>query len=228
MWFSHPTYPPPEFYGAAANKIKTFICPAAPTQAPENNANGSTGLAGGHLIGLHMWNTDTAFITGSTWFDDWNGSEQYWNAENITHYAPSAGCGIGSNPTTGKFAGIFANRSAMSLPAISDGTSNTILYAESAGRVWSGDLTRPNRFVRGWMGAGSVFSYFGTKAGREANVYGMGSYHSGIVLAGMGDGSVRGIRIGVPANTADSSWLVLQTMAGANDGLVADTASISN
>ena len=111
-WFSHPTYPPPEFFGAASQKIKTFICPAAPNQAPENNANGG-GTAGGHIIGFHMWNTDTALITGSTWYDDWNGAEQYYNGENITHYAPSAGCGIGNNPTTGKFAGIFANRSAL-------------------------------------------------------------------------------------------------------------------
>jgi hypothetical protein len=56
----------------------------------------------------------------------------------------------------------------------------------------------------------------------------MSSYHTGIVMVTLGDGAVRPIRAGIPRNTTDSSWLVLQGMGGAIDGTVADVGSIMN
>ena len=157
----------------------------------------------------------------------------------ITHYAGGSGTGRGNHPLTSKYEGIFVNRSPKKLGALADGTSNTIMFTEAAGRAHASFPGRNNAFALSWVGTSAISTGFGTQSGlvdggtswggpRAPFVYQMSSYHTGIVLVALGDGAVRPIKAGIPANTQDSSWLILQSMGGAVDGTVADTSAIMN
>ncbi len=221
-WFETPTYPPVAMYTGAKNQIKTFLCPSAP-QNPPNTISGDSGF----IIGMTQWNTTASLVAGTIWYEDSVGVEIYMPL-GWTNYAASCGSGRGANPTTSKYKGVFANRTTLSIPAISDGTSNTIAFGETSGRTWPTTLTKTNRFAHSWMGANAVSTVRGTGSGINSSPLQFNSYHTGIVQFALCDGSVRGIRSGIPANSTDSSWKTLQALGGYADGDVFDSSIIGN
>jgi prepilin-type N-terminal cleavage/methylation domain-containing protein len=242
-WFDNPYPMPPvgpsaEIYRAGQARIKTFLCPSAPDNDPDNQAFGG-GQPGGYIIGGPMVrNLDpSTVVTTGFWYETWEGVETLmpWG---LTHYAGCAGLGRGNHPTWSKYEGIFVNRSPKKIGALADGSSNTIMFTEAAGRAHASFSGRNNTFALPWVGTASISTGYGTQSGLVADtswggprapfVYQMSSYHTGIVMVTLGDGAVRPIRAGIPRNTTDSSWLVLQGMGGAIDGTVADVGSIMN
>ena len=222
-WFETPTYPPVPFYTATKNSVKTFLCPSAP-QNPPNTISGDSGF----IIGMTQWNTTGSLVLGTIWYEDSVGVETFMPM-GMTNYAASCGSGRGANAITSKYKGVFANRTTLSIPAISDGTSNTIAFGETSGRTWPGDpVTKNNRFAHTWMGANAVSTVRGTGNGINTSPLQFNSFHTGIVQFALCDGSVRGIRGGIPANSADSSWQTLQRLGGYADGEVFDTSIIGN
>jgi hypothetical protein len=138
--------------------------------------------------------------------------------------APSAG-GANYRPYTGT----FYNRSKLTLPAISDGTSNTLLFGEGLG----GRKPGARDFQWSWMGTGVMFTFQGLRPcsdtprgvdGRNSTECSWASFssnHTGIVQFCMGDGSVRGIRPGGSHqryNPTSSAWWAFQALSGYGDG----------
>ena len=227
-WFDNP-YPPTVIYTAGRAKIKTFMCPSdAMPDEPENNSFG-TGQPGGWIIGGPMVrNLDpSTVVTTGFWYEDYNSVETLMPLGK-SNYTGCAGLGRGNNATWSRYEGIFVNRSPKKIEAIGDGSSNTIMFTEVSGRSHASFPGRNNAFAHSWVATSAISTGYGTVNGRDAFVYQMSSYHTGIVMVAMGDGSVRGIRGGIPRNTVDSAWLVLQAMGGANDGAVVDSAAIGN
>jgi len=238
-WFNNPypsdaspplTGPSTARYLAGKAVIKTFLCPSGPANEPDNNAFGR-GQAGGFIIGGPMTRNlaPSTVVTSGFWYEDYNTVETLMPF-GITHYVGCAGLGRGTHPTWSRYEGIFVNRNPKNLSSVSaaDGTSNTMALVETVGRghgnaAFAG---RWNVFANTWVGSASISPGFGTKTGPETFVYQMSSFHSGVVQVCMGDGSVRGIRGNISANTADLSWLVLQALGGYADGAVVDANSI--
>jgi prepilin-type N-terminal cleavage/methylation domain-containing protein len=228
-WFEYPAYPPVEFYTAAKNRIKTFLCPSANDQEP----NKGPSFAAGWILGMHQFNENGFLIRGTIWFEDSVGVETFMPM-GISHYATNIGSGRGNSPLFGMYTGPFANRTQVTMTGIIDGTSNTLLFGEATGRVWPAagqppyTAPNPNRFTHTWMAAASVSPLRGTGRGIDGTPLQFSSYHTGIVQFCMADGSIRGIRQGIPANNTDASWRVFVQMGGHRDGEVFDPSAIGN
>src|SRR5262249_26072868 len=236
-WFDNPTADayPGRIYTSLVGKtkIKPFICPSAPEGEPENNAFG-TGMAGGGIIGgTRVRNlAPRTPVTAAFWYKDYNTVETLMPF-GICHYVGCAGLGKGNNTTLSaagvpysSYEGIYVSNNPKKITDILDGSSNTIAFSEVAGRSHASYPGRTNAFAYSWLGAASVTTGFGTNSGKAANVYQMSSYHTGVVLVALGDGSVRSVRNNISANTTDATWLVLQAMGGVADGVVADFSSV--
>jgi prepilin-type N-terminal cleavage/methylation domain-containing protein len=225
-WFDNP-YPPIAIYTAGKTKLKPFRCPSDPGQNPDNNSFG-TGVNGGYIIGgMHTRNIEpSTTVTVSFYYEDWNSVEPYM-PQAVTNYVGCAGLGRGNRvtPTASGIVpmnheGIFVNRNGKALGAIADGSSNTIMFTEVSGRAFNNAAyaNRYNVFAHTVVGSGTIPTGYGTRTGKEAWVYQMSSYHTGVVLVALGDGSVRGINGNISANSADATWAILQRLGGASDG----------
>jgi type II secretory pathway pseudopilin PulG len=161
-----------------------------------------------------------------------------------------AASGPGAN--LAQYEGLFTNRSKVAISQVSDGTSNTLMFGEGVGGQLTGTYARPSGatltvsqrdFSWSWMGVGAAPAKFGmapnggaNPASDGANLPGGWNYfssqHTGIIQFANGDGSVRGVRPGNSGvrnpTTPGSDWYVFQSMAGRNDGMVIDTARLSN
>jgi prepilin-type N-terminal cleavage/methylation domain-containing protein len=109
-----------------------------------------------------------------------------------TNYIGIAGYGISNDP----FHGAFYNRSKVALGNIPDGTSNTFLFGEYASK---GTPPFPGfqPVSLSWMGNGTMPTAWGLEqppGGPDPRWYELSSKHPGVVLFGMGDGSVRTVR----------------------------------
>ena len=232
-WFDNP-YPPTAIYTAGRTKIKTFRCPSDPNNEPENNAFG-TGQTGGWIIGGPMTrNMGTTVYTSTFWYEDYNGVESLMPLA-PSNYVGCAGLGRGNNSnllpngiTPAATEGIFVNRNGKPLGTITDGTSNTIMFTEVSGRSHASIANRFNVFAHSWVGSASISTGFGTRIGKEAWVYQMSSYHSGVVLVCLADGSVRSVKGNISNNPADPTWALLQRFGGVADGTVATFEGVLN
>lgn len=233
-WFQNPSYPPTVMYTAGKTKIKTFMCPSAPDGEPTNNAHG-TGSAGGWVIGGFLVRNlaPATYVSSGWWYEDYNGVETLMPL-GVSHYLGSAGLGRGNctllnavNVPYNAYEGMFVNRNPKKLTAISDGSSNTLMMCEVSGRsAGNGDN---NQYANSWLGSCCVSTGYGTQSGNPAAlVVQISSNHTGIVNCSFGDGSVRAVRGNIPRNTTDTSWLVLQALAGVSDGQVVDASSVTN
>ena len=198
---------------AARTKVKTFMCPSDPSSDKQ-----TTGV----FIGLT--------IAGSTLTGSYNANGG--NAENAgrTNYMGSAGLfGDAYN-----YSGIYTANSKTRIADVLDGTSNTIMFGEAIGD----NDTGPRRTAIAWMGGGSLPTYWGLPTGNDTTNglggsawYTFGSFHTGNVMFGFGDGSIRSLRKGIApcANTAcpnNASGLALQRLSGKNDGQVVDFSTL--
>jgi prepilin-type N-terminal cleavage/methylation domain-containing protein len=236
-WFDNP-YPPTAIYTAGRNKINTFLCPSDPNanKPPDNNANGGT-QGGGYIIGGPMVRNIASSGTVATsgfWYEDWNGVESLMPLASSS-YVGCAGLGRGDMTTQlpsgiipANTEGIFVNRNAKALGQITDGTSNTIMFTEATGRCHASYPGRYNVFAHTWVGSAAISPAYGTVNGKEAFLYQMSSYHSGVVQVALADGSVRSVKAGIPRNFSDPTWAVLQAMGGVADGIPTSFQGVSN
>jgi prepilin-type N-terminal cleavage/methylation domain-containing protein len=194
-WWNNPTY-----FAAAQTKMKIFLCPSDPQPATQV----------GTFITLYCDATDLVFTGG--YFPNPTGA-----LLGRTNYEPCAGTiGAGSDPFWSVWAGPFGNLSSAKIGTVSDGTSNTIFFGETLGG--SGGPTRD--FAMSWMGAGLMATAWGLPNPPQWYTY--GSNHTGVVMFGFGDGSVRPVMKGVGSNFFTNDWYVFQRAAGFQDGGVID------
>jgi len=221
-WFQTPTYPNPVAYKLAMTPISTYQCPSFPGQP------GKTVIIGG----AHAWNDTTGAFMGG-WYDDYVGVETYQYFSVSNYAAISGSCGRGTNPTYGGYEGIYANRSKSKSGAVTDGTSNTLAFGEvsGTGATWgpNSDPTVPGTVTWNWVGGGSVGTIRGLANGQNFDYRTLSSFHTGIVMFALGDGSVKAIKVGqtaVRSPTPSNDWYVLQQLAGKSDGYTLDSSGL--
>jgi hypothetical protein len=80
------------------------------------------------------------------------------------------------------------------------------------------------------MAGGALGTYLGLQRGRTASTIAFSSYHPAGVQFCFGDGSLRALRFGDTATQQSSAirsdWLLLQQLAGKNDGGPVDASSL--
>jgi prepilin-type processing-associated H-X9-DG protein len=118
--------------------------------------------------------------------------------------------------------GLLFNRSRTSLP-VQDGASNTLLVGEGLCNI-PADGTRTHAWS--WMGVGVAATISGLEGPKSAYGGGFSSRHASGVQFGFADGSVRSLRRGQTTLFNSPDWLVLQQLAGRQDGGTADTSAI--
>ena len=221
-------------FNAGQVKIKSYRCPSDDdTRAPDTIALFHTYSPG--MAGASGW---PATGSGGMVMYYWPGTD--YN-QGYTNYIGNMGaCGayaVTSSPSDGPganlsiYKGPLFNNSKTSLVSITDGTSNTFLFGEG-----TGSARNPNAGIKvkwQWLATGALPSKFGIAADpTTANYTQYSSGHTGVVLFGFGDGSVRGIRPGGVRvrnpTSPGSDWYVFQAMAGMSDGVVYNVSQISN
>jgi prepilin-type N-terminal cleavage/methylation domain-containing protein len=172
---------------AANNKIKTYQCPSDNV----NDITPSTGIfANLYTVG--------GSVTGSIF-------APIYSTLGRTDYAANAGY-IGRGYP---YAGPYYPDSRTTIVGITDGTSNTFGFGE-----WLGGADVGARdYVGSWMGVGAVPTGWGLNP--SGNWYQFGSKHTGVVLFGFCDGSVRPVK-----KSVDPSTFIFAS--GASDGVVVD------
>jgi prepilin-type N-terminal cleavage/methylation domain-containing protein len=224
----------PNTYAISRNRVKTFHCPS---DNPYNiEISTSAGVYANVVVNggvsLGFFRTSDLVAAGGL--------------PGLTNYVPSCGT-VGrwtgsSNPgTTGAFysarTGAFADEQTVKLTDILDGTSNTVMFAEYLG-AFSGGETGARIRAMSWFGAGAFPSYWSiVRMSDTGNArFSYGSLHSGIVLFGFGDGSVRSLRksntipttVAEIVNRRNVPWDTLQSITGRSEGDVIKNDVLGN
>lgn len=168
---------------------------------------------------------------------------------NYLGVAGARGTGIddaGSSTVWAKWEGVFNNNSTVKMSRILDGTSNTLLFGEGLGDYNS---TSPGVRYYGWswLGFGALYTWRGLDGPDSASWGQFSSRHFSAVNFCFADGAVRGLQradtvynpwavsasctsvavsAAVPPPATQSSWFVLQSLAGINDGAVLNTSEL--
>lgn len=205
-WWTYPTA-----LAVAHMRIKTYVCPS---DDPYSNRL--------------MTDILTHTFRQGQWFEIFVGGMEVDKGGNDlgrTSYAGVAGYGGQiNNSTVDVYAGLFCNRSGVSLAQLtaSDGASNTLMFGEFLGDAPTG----PRRYAASWMGVGSLPTMYGTAAAPGTDEFEFSSKHIGIIQFCMGDGSVRSIHKGiVPGTTAYDNFIAA---SGWHDGVIVDNTQIGN
>ena len=197
-WYGNPSY-----WNMAQNTIKIFLCPSDSHPQPQL----------GTLLVVYCDATDRLF-TGFAIPPPTNAGL------GITNYAPIAGAlGSGADPAWNTFAGIFTNLSHNSIPQITDGTMNTMLFGETLGGGPNGSNSLANRDLNlAWMGAGCFATAWGMPT--PPHWFTLGSVHTGgVVNIGFADGSVRGLYAPAAVNFSGTpDWWAWMYASGMADG----------
>jgi prepilin-type N-terminal cleavage/methylation domain-containing protein/prepilin-type processing-associated H-X9-DG protein len=226
---------PPAVYGAEGT-IKAFLCPSAP--AVDTTASCIQAVDGGGVAGTDF--PSDLGPSGNYWYATLPGAQILGR----THYIGSAGdwrlrpdrtSTANPPPNTIDAHGMMTYfKKRLSVGRIPDGTSNTIMFAETAGGLNSvGDPNFDNKWWNMSWGGGVWWSAYGicpnstsppgqncnnTPAGLGLSVFVPGSTHAGgIVQMAFGDGSVKGMNV----RAIDS--LSLSYLVGIQDGMVQPT-----
>lgn len=217
----------PATYALSRNRVKTYECPSdnpykvSTTRKPDPDYGG---------IYTEVTELGTLGYYYAADFADAGGFP------GLTNYVPCGGT-LGhfvitnsasiTQPYYAAHEGSFVTERPVSIAAISDGTSNTILFAEYVGAFLNGN-SGPRVRSMSWMGAGGFPSYWSivdmSDVGNARFSY--GSMHPGIVNMAYADGSVHGVRKpnALPAsaseiaNRTNAGWDALQRLTGRADG----------
>ena len=229
----------------ARNRVKTFECPSDDASGVNTSASGTypargvvatavrVGSAAG---GLDIRKRDASDVTAYM--------------PGFTNYVPVAGSlGVWTNSSAGSNAfyaarsGIYIDEQPTNIPGISDGTSNTIAFAEYLGAFYDssaspagfGPAGRGQRALSmPWMAAGGFPSYQSITTLQDDASY--GSRHTGVINVSFADGSVKSLRSGNTKPTSqteitsrsNTAWDTLQSLAGAREGDVIKSDVIGN
>jgi prepilin-type N-terminal cleavage/methylation domain-containing protein len=137
-----------------------------------------------------------------------------------TNYIGIAGYGVSSDA----FKGAFHNRSRVALGNIPDGTSNTFLFGEYASKG-TPPFAGFQPVSLSWMGGGTMPTAWGLETppgGPDPRWYELSSKHPGVVMFGMGDGSVRTVRY---IGNSGNGWINFIYASGIDDGAVQDPSA---
>jgi len=148
-----------------------------------------------------------------------------------TNYVGNAGCiGPSSDPFYGQWVGPLYSRSDLTLGQLSaqDGTSNTVLFAETLGGAGTGNrdfaLCWSVGFYPTAWGLGRSTLPPGNP--NAAEWYRLSSRHPAVVQVAFGDGSTRGIRYGQTTTFFSEDWYIWMQLTGRKDGGNLDQSSL--
>ena len=195
---------PPAIYGAEG-KIKTYLCPSAPT--PENFE--TVWLS----IGFGDAGTDRApaIPTGHL--------RSAFPGAVVLGRSSYAAC-LGDWRYGAGYRGMMYYNSKNTIVGVTDGSSNTMMVIEMAGGKWPGSSNGLN-WGASWAQNGN-YTAFGVSPGNvdpnENGANRFGGYHTGIINVVYGDGSVRGL--GNLAAFNGANFGIWAAMAGVADGQV--------
>jgi prepilin-type N-terminal cleavage/methylation domain-containing protein len=217
-WFTNPS----STRTAAANTIKSYLCPA-------DNAQGSNTIWG--VFTTFTGPPPYAFTIEGVYF---NPSGSLAPVAGRSNYLGVAGYGgqayVPTDTTKPDYKGMFTNRTQLSIAQVSgqDGTANTLMFGESAtytdAPVSQGGTGLT--FAPSWMGAGALPSAWGTVDQKGNAWYAFTSMHPAVVQFCMGDGSVRGIPKGLTGSGAGYNNFIYAS--GWSDGRVVDITQLGN
>jgi len=200
---------PPVKYGCEGT-VKGLLCPSMPLES--------------NVTSLLQVNYGTAGTDYPAAFGTAN-SHSFSSNPGAVILGKSSYLGMGGYyaPSNGLATGFFFWKSKNKLASTPDGTSNTMMFAEYAGGqvVWAGGGGLSDGISGGSWVAGFNYTGFGTPCNGAQQITNaanacyakFGGYHSGVVLACFGDGSVRGVTASIDFNT----WIY---MSGTSDGVV--------
>jgi prepilin-type N-terminal cleavage/methylation domain-containing protein/prepilin-type processing-associated H-X9-DG protein len=228
-----PPPPPPRTLYGNSGKIATFLCPSA--VEPANNLTVLLLVAQGK-----PWVGYTPFpnIKANFEFDP----APYALNVGMTNYLAVGGYPhfvAAPNTQPGQFAGIFAYNRKTRMTDVTDGTSNTLLFAEYA-RAWADFDTSASKSpytgptAASWA-CGMNFTYWAPDYGQDAagdpNAkppvppephgvwYRFSSRHPGVINVAFADGSVANLQTGINLDV----WIAL---GGMSDDTVIDSSSL--
>jgi len=226
----------PTTYAVSRNRVKSYECPsdnpysintATRTAAPTNFGGVySQCLAGNFGISLGYY--DASDLVGAG------------GLPGLTNYVPCAGTtGRYTNPANSvqsyyaTHEGLYVDQTVVTMPAITDGASNTIAFGEYVGQFDNGNAGTRTR-VMSWMGAGGIPTYW--SIANPIYRFSFNSFHTGVTNFAYADGSVHALTSGTaqPAsgteivNRTKQAWDTLQNLAGRADGVVVTPDVIGN
>jgi len=214
-------------------QIKTYVCPSDNAQGASLPTDTSGGIVDfGELP-----------YSGATYIDYVLNTPGFGADLGAANYIANGGMQqtLTVNPDAAKFVGPYMVNTKTKLTDITDGTSNTFSFGETIG----GNVPPAARTFRySWMGAAGMGGYLCTDpiftgqtpppTGAPNGAFMYNSNHTGVVQFAMCDGSVRGVRKGIPRypNATDitngvkpqASSLAFVELCGMKDGLVIDNS----
>jgi len=217
-------------------QVKSYVCPS--DNAQDVSLPDPAALSGGPV------DYGTLIYSGNIYIDFVLATPGFGKELGATNYVANGGmqATLTANPDAPKFLGPYMTNTKTKLTEITDGTSNTISFGETLGGNAPPSI-RTFRYT--WMGSAMMPGYLATdkiftgetpsSAGGVPNgAFMYGSNHSGVVQFAMCDGSVRGIRKGIPRYPSagnitagvkpDPGALAFVELCGMKDGLVIDNS----